>query len=93
MDWLNLETIQVIGGNAFSQQFAIWTTSLGLASWIHSGRVKKEMREQMSQITDAINSLSHALRQDMALQSQRIGMVEKTLVNMDTRVSELEKNK
>ena len=90
MDWLDVDLIKQIAGTSFAQQFTIWTTSLGIASWIHSGRVKKEMASQLSSITLAINSLASALKEELASHSERLELVTKEVSILKDRVKKIE---
>ena len=56
------------------------------ASWIHSGRVKKEIKENFSSLTHAINNVAETLREDM---KKHAGI----LANLDHRVQNLENQK
>jgi len=55
-----------------------------LAAWIHSGRVKKEISKNFASITDAINNVASALRQDLQKHGERLD-------NISDRVETLEK--
>lgn len=54
-----------------------------LAAWLHSGRVKKEIKTQFEIITDAINNVAMALRQDLAAQTKRLDSLEDRLENIE----------
>lgn len=64
-----------------------------LAAWIHSGRVKKEIKAQFEPLTAAINGVREALRQDLESQSKRISGIEIGVVNLTSRVDSLEKTR
>ena len=55
----------------------------GLASWIHSSRVRKEIRENFTSLTSAINDVADAFKKD--LEEQR-----KVTDNLISRVQTLE---
>lgn len=59
-------------GSVFNHQVTQFCLAFGVAAWIHSSRVKIEFKN----ITDAINNLSVALRQDLKIQEDRIGRLE-----------------
>lgn len=90
MDLLDLEIIKAFLGEAISSEVAHWMLGLAIASFIHSGRVKKEIREQFVQLTDAIKDLGSALRQDLNAHSDRIGAVEKSVSQLADRVESIE---
>lgn len=68
-----------------------------LAAWIHAGRVKKEIAANFQLVTDAINNVAVALRQDLSAQSSRIGgletKVEEGFTKITARVDALEQTK
>ncbi len=45
------------------------------AAWLHAGRVKKEIKENFVIMTDAINNVALALRQDLAAQTNRLDIL------------------
>lgn len=63
-------------GDTFQSQFSQTLAMFGLAAWIHSGRVKKEIAAQTGNVVSAVNNLALALRQDLASQASRIDVVE-----------------
>lgn len=83
---LDIELVRKIAGEPFAQQFFIWTTSLALASFIHAGRVKKELKH----ITEALNGLSTALRRDLDNHSQRIDKVEVVVGKVEQRLDRID---
>lgn len=90
MDWLDLEIIKSFLGEKISAEVAQWGIALIIASFIHSGRVKKEIRSQFEHLTGAIRELGSALRQDLNNHSDRIGAVEKNMSQLSERVESLE---
>ncbi len=52
-----------------------------LAAWIHSGRVRKEIRF----LTQSISDLGAALRQDFSALSNRVGNVEENVAKIIER--------
>lgn len=91
MDLLDLEIIKAFLGEAISSDVAHWMLGLAIASFIHSGRVKKEIREQFVQLTEAIKDLGSALRQDLNAHSDRIGAVEKSVSQLADRIESVER--
>lgn len=83
MDLGHYEVIKAILGEPFAQQFLIWTTSLIIASWIHAGRVRTELKS----ITEALNSLSMALKKDLESHSTQLDKIETRLDKIDKTVS------
>lgn len=90
MDLLDLDMLRGFLSDALHAQVTQWTLALAIASAIHSGRVKKEIRAQFAQLTDAIRDLGAALRQDLNVHSDRIGAVEKNMSQLSDRVESLE---
>lgn len=77
-------------GQALSHQVTQFTFAFSLAAFIHSGRVKKEIREQFSGLVDSIDKVRAALNQDLAAQNQRLAGVEVGMTKLAGRVDQLE---
>lgn len=58
---------------AIQQEISRLLIAFTVAAWIHSGRVKKEFKG----VTEAINGLGSALRQDLTALSERVGDLER----------------
>lgn len=88
-----LEPEQVFGlfSAALQSQVTQFGIAFSMAAWIHSGRMKKEIANQLSGITAALNNLGEALRQDLKIQSDRIEKVENGVNELKSRVINLEK--
>lgn len=56
-----------------------------MAAWIHSSRVKKEIAKNFSSVTDAINNVALALRNDLETHGKRLD-------NLSNRVDHLDKD-
>ncbi len=54
-----------------------------VASWVHSSRVRKEIRENFASLTDAINSVAEAFKKDLEKQREITD-------NLSSRVKNLE---
>ena len=54
-----------------------------VASWVHSSRVRKEIRENFASLTDAINSVAEAFKKDLEKQREITD-------NLSSRVKDLE---
>lgn len=91
MEWLDVEIVKSFLGDALGAQVTQWTLGLAIASFIHAGRVKKEIKAQVGQLTGAIQELGVALRQDLSSQSERIGYVEKSVSQLSTRIETVER--
>lgn len=77
----------------FGQQFTHYTVAFAIAAWIHSGQVKKEIASLSDKVVASIDSVTSALKQDLAVQAKRIGSIETGLINLSTRVDNLETKK
>ena len=64
-----------------------------LAAWIHAGRVKKEISNQFSPLTEAINNVASTLKDDLAMQAERLDTMEKNFTGLTIRVDRLEQPK
>lgn len=60
------------------------------AAWIHSGRVKKEIKASFSGLSQAIIDLGTALREDLKNHSDRIAKIEEGLDDIKERVNTME---
>lgn len=76
---------------AFSHQITQFSIAFSIAAWIHSGRVKKEIRNQFENIVGSIDNVASALKQDLAAQGARIISVENGLNQISMRVDAIEK--
>lgn len=47
-----------------------------LAAWIHSGRVKKEIKLNFTTLTEAINNIAKTLREDLEKHGKRLDSLE-----------------
>ncbi len=57
-----------------------------IAAWLHSGRVKKEIKLNFVALTEAINNVANSFREDLAKHGERLD-------NLAGRVEHLEKSK
>ena len=57
-----------------------------LAAWLHAGRVKKEIRENFAALTESIDKVALAFRDDLKAHAARLD-------NLSERVTSLESNK
>lgn len=90
MDGLNPEALALLFGDTFVKQMTLFSAAFSLAAWIHSGRVKKEIRIQMEPLTKAIVDLGAALREDLRVLSERTGKVEDGLADLKDRINKIE---
>lgn len=64
-----------------------------IASWIHSGRVKKEIKNSFNSLTEAINNVASSLREDLKKHSEKIDNHTEVIHTLDSRVTSLETTK
>lgn len=81
---------QELLGAAFQSDVSRFGLAFAFAAWIHSGRVKKEIRSQMENVVSAVDNVAAVLKQDLKSQGDRLGQVENGLDRLSTRVSTLE---
>lgn len=81
---INPEAIQNFLGEAASNQITQAGFFFSMAAWIHSGRVKKEIKSNFVGLTEAINNVADSLREDLKNHSNKLD-------NLDSRVKNLEK--
>jgi len=58
-----------------------------VAAWIHSGRVKTEISKHFSSITDAINNVATALREDLQKHGERLDKIDKRVENLEIKIN------
>ena len=80
-----LKLIPEAFSGAIQAQVSQFTVAFALAAWIHSSRVKKEIKAQGTQFIDAVNNLTQALREDLRSQSIRIESVENRVHNLEVK--------
>jgi hypothetical protein len=90
MDWSNVETLRLILGEALGSQVAQFCLAFTIAAYIHSGRVKNEIKTQISFLVSALDNLGDALKQDLKSQHDRIENVETGVNKLTNRVAALE---
>ncbi len=73
-------------GEMAATEYAKTAGIFALAAWIHSGRVKSEIKAQCGPLTQAVREMGEALRQDLSVLSERTGKVEEGLSNLKNRV-------
>lgn len=79
MEWLasiDHETVKHLFGEVFASQVVQYGAAFSVAALIHSARVKKEIRNNFSGLTAAIQSLGQALRDDMKAMDARVRALE-----------------
>ncbi len=59
------------------------------AAWLHANKVKKEIKANFSGLTDAINQVASALRQDLSAHANRIDSLVVGQTELKTEVTEI----
>ena len=80
------EVLTKLFGETMSNQITQLGICFTIAAWLHSGRVKKEIRANFSALTTAINNVAESLKEDLKAHSDKID-------NLTTRVQKLEDRK
>lgn len=93
MDFPDINAISEMANQALSHQVTQFSIAFTIAAWIHASQVKKEIANRMSNVTEAINNVALALRDDLTKQSKRIETVEGGINKLTSRVETLEKTK
>ncbi len=61
-----------------------------LAAWLHAGRVKKEIKESFSGLTNSLNDLSAALQQELKIHAAELADHANKLDNLGKSVAVLQ---
>lgn len=91
MESIDVSHLAQFLGVALNHQVTQFSIAFTLAAFIHAQQVKKEIKLQMTGITEALNSVATALRQDLAAQIKRIGNIEDGVAKLAVRVDAIEK--
>lgn len=59
-----------------------------IAAWLHSSRVKKEIRENFISLTEAINNVAKTLRDDLNAQARILANHGQRLETLEVKLSE-----
>lgn len=81
-----VQNMSVVAQNQIAQAGFFFT----LAAWIHSGRVKKEIKDSFSSLTEALNSLSDALRKELKIHTDQLSDHAIKLDKLKEHVQELQ---
>ena len=89
----NIETLTSFMSKGMQSQFAQMSFAFTLAAWVHSGRVKKEIKSNFDGLTSAINAVADAFRKDLEAQSHVLQDTTNLLAATISRVEVLESGK
>ena len=89
---IDSEIIKTLFGEAASNQIAQAGFFFLIASWIHSGRVKKEIKLNFAGLTEAINNVADSLKKDLKSHSEILGKQAGSIDNLSLRVQYIENN-
>ena len=87
------DAVMQLLSKTMSHQVTQFTISFTIAAWLHSSRVKTEIKNQFASVVSSIDGVTQALRQDLSAQAQRIGNIENGMTRLATRVDNLESKK
>jgi len=76
MDLFSPEQLLAVLGDATNSQLMKNSFLFALAAIIHSGRVKKEIREQMTLLTDAIRDEARSVRKIVESHANEIAVLK-----------------
>jgi hypothetical protein len=62
-----------------------------VAAWIHSGRVKQEIKLNFTCLTDALNNLADALRKELKEHSEQLASLRQDVQELQTQVKQGDK--
>lgn len=69
---VNSENISTFLGNMAGNEIAQTGFLFTVAAWLHSGRVKKEIKDNFSSLTTAINNVAESFKQDLKAHSDTL---------------------
>lgn len=85
-----MDGIQDVVVAIFSSQITHTGIFFTIAAWLHAGRVKKEIKTSFTEVVGSIDKVAIVLREDLAEQGKRIGIVEHSMDKLVSRVTDLE---
>lgn len=83
---IDQEVIRSFLGEAASNQITQAGFFFTLAAWLHSGRVKKEIKSNFASLTEALNNLADSLREDLKNHSSRLDNLTSRVQNIETNI-------
>lgn len=84
----DIASLSQLFNSAFQHQVTQFTISFGLAAYIHSKQVNKEIKAQGQEFIASLNSIADALRADMAAQSKRLAVIEEDVGSLHCRTKQ-----
>lgn len=88
--FLEPEHLVELFGSAVSHDATKFGLAFSLAAWIHSGRVRKEIKALGAGIVESVDKVAFALKQDLKVQVERMDRIENGIGQLTTRVTTLE---
>ncbi len=83
------ESIIAMFGEALNHQVTQFGIAFTMAAWIHSGRVKKEIKAQGVILVASIDGLALALRTEISQQNDRITEHAKRIDGLSEKLEQL----
>ncbi len=77
------EAIKSFLGEAASNQITQAGFFFTMAAWLHSGRVKKEIKSNFENLTEALNNVAASLRDDLKNHSGRLDNLSMRVQNVE----------
>lgn len=87
---MDIDSLITLASPVFQAQVTQFGIAFAAAAWIHSGRVKKEIKASFAGLSLAISELGETLKEDIRNHSDRIAKVEDGVQNISQRVNKLE---
>lgn len=86
MDWLNFldpEMVRDWAQGALSHQFTQMTIAFTVANWLHSGRLKKEIKAAFLSLTDSIDNVASKVTNEMSGIQTQIKVLNERVVHLE----------
>lgn len=64
-----------------------------MAAWLHSGRVKKEIKENFKGLTDSIDNVAKAFKEDLKAHSERLDNLSRRVHSLEIVSGKIEDSK
>ena len=82
------ELIKTVFGEAANSQIAQAGFFFTVAAWLHSGRVKREIKDNFQLLTLAINNVAESFREDLKKHGERLDNLSSRVESLETKTKE-----
>lgn len=90
MDASSIDSMTSLLSQGLQSDYAKMSFAFTMAAWVHSGRMKKEIKANFTELTAAINAVASAFKKDLEAQSKIIQDQTNLLAATISRVEVLE---